>query len=132
MSVQRNLITGNPVLKWLLVMALVFVPFQGIMSMPAHDCHHDQAMNHETTIVHVTNNETLAAVSTIVTEENCCDHCDTNAVCDNACNVVHVDTFIIGLTASLVISEPHLLQQLQVLDAFHSQFDSPPLHPPKT
>jgi len=127
MSVQYNPIIGYPALKWLLVIALVFAPFQGAMSAFGHDCHVDSAMM----VAEVSGSDTMVGADTNTERKCLCDHCDDKVVCDNACNAAHFSAFLLGFIPSAV-SEPPLPLQTQVSDQFFSYVVPPLLHPPQS
>jgi len=127
MSVQYNSIIGYPALKWLLVIALIFAPFQGAMSAFGHNCHAGTAMMAAV----VSGSDTTVRADTNTEKKCLCDHCDDKVVCDNACNAGHIGAFLTGF-ASSGLNEPRLPPQTQVSDQLFNYVVSPLLHPPQS
>jgi hypothetical protein len=127
MSIKRSLITGNPALRWLLVMAMLVAPLQGAMSALGSNCHADHVM----TTAEVVGNGSQATVDADVTPKKCCceDACNQE-VCDGGCDAAHSGFSLVSF-APVAVIDPHLPIQAQPLDQLVSHLVSPLLRPPQ-
>lgn len=119
--------TDSTLLRWLLIVAVVFAPLQGALSMPGHVCHVDQSVTKVEPSCH--HSQTGAADNPASLEDPWCKDC-ANGNCGGACGFFHI-TFSLPAFAQFVFSETHFVMQPQVSDQQTGRVTSPPLRPPK-
>ena len=125
---NRSGYADNAVLRWLLVVTLVFAPLQGAFSAIEHVCDTDHSeMAVETTPCHhgdpVTKDDTAS-------EKDCCEKNCVEGGCYGICSFFHITSSLPAFTQFL-LHDTRVVLQANLSDLHFGRFTSPPFRPPQ-